>query len=330
MLELIERARGLGITVFPAQTEIWLEWERRTSQRLPDDVRAFYAACDGFQYSGLWITPMPFAEVIRLLEDDPWFEAEDQALTDAVLPLFRDAGDNMLALLLATPCAGRYVYIHHETPYQPQLMYHSFYSALEQALEVYGIDDTIEDGIEDGFAATDYPAPQPFAGDGEAADGCMDFARACEDDLPHLFYLSLACGVLPPLRTNEMIGWLLDEQNMAQPIGEALAARGCGAAVPALVTVMLRFERDGGEFGSDLTWFADALATIDTLEAKTALLELGHMLSAKQLLALEPALKQMGATVTRGNPFIVGGYCLRVEFAGEEKRVLMGREVLGN
>jgi hypothetical protein len=324
MHHLIERARGLGITVFPAQTQIMLEWEKRTGHSLPKDVRDFYTVCDGFEYSDLWITPMPFAEVIRFFADDPWFEVEDQELTDAVLPLFMDAGDNMLALLLGTPCSGRYVYIHHETPHQPQLMYSSFDSALEQALKFYA---EVYVG-EVGFAATEYPAAQPFAGDAEAADGCFELARACEDDLTHLFYLSLACGVLPLERTNEMIGWLLDEQNMAQPIGEALVTRRWAAAVPALVTVMRRFERDGGEFGSDLTWFADALATIGTLEAKTVLLQLGRQLSAKQLLALEPALKYMGAKVTRGNPFITGGYCLRVEFAGEEKRVLMGREAL--
>ncbi|WP_133161804.1 SMI1/KNR4 family protein [Deinococcus koreensis] len=286
MQKLIASLRSRGLEVNPPATPEQLEaLEAALGYPVPAPVRELYEAFDGIvddEQGDMWCRIHTLEDTIAALEDfrAPYEEVQSPALANVGIPLFNDGGDNYLVYCTLTECSGRIIYSEHEMTFEPQVIFADLREAFEARYE-------LDDG--DLKIPQIYPARAgDFPGDEASADACIQAWRSNPDEVG-LFFLALACGVLPREREGEMLTWLNEvDRYSVRPIYDSLGRRRTAEAVPALETLMHRTKAAGDSFSSELGWIAQAIASIDTVEAKEALIRLDRTMpdnTLKQLIA---------------------------------------------
>jgi SMI1 / KNR4 family (SUKH-1) len=324
MKDLMDQLQAQGVVLNPPATSAAIaSFETSLGSAIPAELRDLYTNFNGMSECGeLWFDLYKVEDIQGTYQElDTWEWYEDTELLQAGIPLGMDIGGNLLMYLTLPECPNRIAYVNHESPAEPEVHWGSLRELLEHACAKEGTPSM-------------YPAHAGTrADDGVAADACIKRWQAAEGYECPLYFLSLACNVLPQDRLSEMIGWLRTiALEQMRPIYSSLGQRqrtdqSNRDILAALETAMLRAEELGGSYGSDLTWIAEAIASTGTLEARQSLLRLGSQLSPTQMLALERALKSLGGKVSRvSSPMGSRGYALQVSFPDSPDSVtLTGR-----
>jgi hypothetical protein len=324
MQEIMEQLKAYGAVLNPPATpEAIASLETKLGTSLPAELKAVYAAFDGMCDNGkLWFFLSNIEEVLNTYDEFSDLEFFDEIeLTQLGIPIANHEHGTLVYLTL-TECPDRIVYIPHESSVDlSRIRWASMADLLQHACG--GNREAISFYPDRAGERSD---------DGDAADACIARWLNTEGDEWPVFFLTLACNILPKSRLNEMLGWLEKAPLYhMRTIYWSLAERWPSSqansdALPALEAAMLRAEKQGGTgtINGDLGWIAGAIASFGTREARDTLLRLGNKLSPHSLRVLEKGLKSLNGRVTQ----VSNSHALEVGFSDlPEAIMLIGRPV---